>query len=327
MDDPLETKSEITTSKPRYEIDFQYTQELILGNTDAWNKLYKEFRKKLEIYIKRKYPNVFTDIAVEEICDGVMKRLIENDYKALRSYRGECTFSTYITKAADWEIKDWLRKHSNELFTEHIDTLNAHDPVCEDKDSAINSPRIHESEEEIPETVKSLSDDLRWAFLLRYYDYFGFPLEEIRLLAKENRVLIGSITEKIVKFLEPEGQDILKAQREKQMTFQLRLQKLCFDVQKLNQKEQELLAEIEETTLHYGQHDEEKSEELESVRSRRNKLEEKRKTLLKNKIKLPITTPYEIIAEILGENNVSTIRSRVFLAKKQLEQKLFKKDK
>ena len=325
MDDPLETKSEIITSKPRYEIDFQYAQELISGNTDAWNRLYKEFRKKLEIYIKRKYPDVFTDIAVEEICDGVMKRFIENDYKALRNYRGDCTFSTYITKAADWETKDWLRKHSEELFTGHIDTLNDHDSVCEDKESSINYPRMQESKEEIPEAVKSLNDDLRWAFLLRYYDYFSFPLEEIRLLAKKNGVLIGSITEKIVKFLEPEEQDILKAQREKQRAFQLRLQKLCSEVQKVTQKERELSAEIEETTLHYGQYDKEKSEELTAVRKRRTKLEEKRTALLKNKIKLPITTPYEIIAEILGENNVSTIRSRVFLAKKQLERKILKK--
>lgn len=204
MSNSSDTKPE-TYSSARYDEDYQFVRLLLSGDTDAWNRLYKELRKKLEIYIKRKYPNVFTDISVEEICDGVMKRLIENDYKALRNYRGDCNFSTYITKAADWETKDWLRKHSEELFTEHIDTLNDHAPVCEDKASAIKSSYMQESEEDIPDAVKFLSDDLRWAFLLRYYDYFGFPLEEIRLLAKKKGVLIGSITEKIIKFLEPQG--------------------------------------------------------------------------------------------------------------------------
>jgi hypothetical protein len=86
-------------------------------------RFYNEFRKRLETYVRRTYPDTFGAVAIEEIFDGVGKRLIENDYRALREYRGECSFSTYITKATEWEIRDWLRKHSDELMNDPIDTV------------------------------------------------------------------------------------------------------------------------------------------------------------------------------------------------------------
>ena len=304
----------MSDSRITYSDDFQFAQMLLSGDADAWDRFYKEFHKKLELYIKRKYPDVFSEIAIEEICDGVKRRLIDNEYKALKDYRGECDFSTYVTKATDWETKDWLRKHSDELFNEPID------PEKEYKNRESEYSFSPDEKEEIPKSIKPLSDDLRWAFLLRHYDYFGFPFDEMRLLAKKNSITIGSITKKIIKFLEPEGEDILRVQRQKQRVFQLRLQKLCFEINKLTVKEQQLLADEEYTQGIRN------TEKLDIVKNRRSRLEAKREALLKNKTRLIITTPYEVIAEILGEENVSTIRSRVFLAKKQLAQILKKNE-
>lgn len=305
----------------RYPDDHQFAQSLLSGDSKSWDRFYNEFRKKLESYINRKYPNVFNPLAVEEICDGVGKRLMGNDFKAIRNYRGECTFSSYITKATDWEIKDWLRKHSEELLNEPIDTINDH--ISFKSKETYHNILSTEEREEIPEPIKSLSDDLRWAFLLRYYDYFGFPLDEIRLFAKKRGVSIGAITSKIIKFLEPEGEDVLHPQREKQTALQMRIQKLCFEIHKLDIKEHQLLAEDEYSQSFTG---EGQTKTLKTVKDKRLRLERKREDLLKNKSKFIITTPYEVIAEILDEDNVSTIRSRIFLAKKQLTEKISKKD-
>jgi DNA-directed RNA polymerase specialized sigma24 family protein len=308
--------SQITPSPPKYDVDYKFAQLLISGDTDSWNRFYKEFREKLEIYIKRKYPNVFSDITIEEICDGVGSRLTVNDYKVLKDYRGDCTFSTYITKATDWEIKDWLRKHSEELFSKPVDTLSSANPASISKDASEHLFFLQETGNSIPQPVESLNEDLRWAFLLRYYDYFGFPLEEIRLLAKKQGVLIRDLTKKIIDYLEPGGKDILRTQIEKQSTFQLRLQKLCYEIQRLDKKEKELLTETDGEVSKVDQN------RLNDIKNRRIKLEDRRKNFLNNSAKTPVTTPYEIIAEILGEENVSTIRSRVFHAKKELKRKL-----
>lgn len=299
-----------------YQEDYQFAQQLIAGASDAWDRFYKEFRKKLEAYINRKFPDVFSEIAVEEIFDGVGKRLMENNYKAVREYRGECSFSAYITKATEWEIRDWLRKHSEELKSEPIDTIGQDDKLPKGA-AATHSPYSCPEQEDIPDAVKVLNDDLRLAFLLRYYDYFGFPLNEIRLLAKTKGISIGSITEKIVKYLDPGGQDILRLQREKQMAFQKRLEKICYNIHKLT---------IKEHRLTNSDNDDCRCDDLAEIRDRRSDLQKKRDDLLKDKSKLVLTTPYEAIADILGEDNVSTIRSRVFLAKKQLAEKIMVKD-
>lgn len=317
IDKPLN----MTDSHPRYPDDFQFVQLLLSGDTDAWNRFYKEFRTKLDIYINQRYPSIFGDIETEEICDGVMKRLTENDYKTLNSYRGECTFSTYLTKTTDWEIKDWLRKHSEELFREPIE-----DAIESKSNEFDNAPLTLEKEGNLPEPIKSLSDDLRWAFLLRYYDYFGFPLEEIRLLASKKGVPIGSITKKIIKFLEPEGEDLLSVQREKQKAFQLRLQKLCVEIRNLTKREQKLLDEVEKNSLYYEPRDKEQSKKLDIIKERHIKLEKRKKALLNKSTGFVITTSYKFIAEILGEDNISTIRSRVLMAKKQLARRLLDRD-
>jgi DNA-directed RNA polymerase specialized sigma24 family protein len=312
----------MVNSNPRFQDDYKFAQLLLSGNTEAWDRFYKEFRKKVSIYLNRKYPDVFNEVTIEEICDGVQNRLMVNDYKVLREYRGDCSFSTFITRSIDWEVKDWLRKYSDKLHAEPISD-SAH--KAQEYYSHLTVSQEHE--EVIPEEIKALNDDLRWAFLLRYYDYFGFPLDEIRKLAKKKRVPIGSITQNIVKFLEPTGEDILSTQREKRKLFEQKLQKICIEVQKLRKSEQKLSTTIEECDVYVQKKDDEKLKKLSIVKKRLLRIEEKRKALLENRMRLPVTTPYEIIAEILGEDNVSTIRSRVFLAKKQLAQKMLKKDK
>lgn len=169
----------MNNSQTRYPDDYQFVQLLLSGHTDAWDRFYKEVRKKIALHINNKYPSIFNEVMIDEICDGVQNRLTKSNYKVLREYRGDCSFSAFVTKATDWEVKDWLRKYSDKLFTESIDS----DPTL-GSDICISTEFL-EYEEDIPEEIHSLSDDLRWAFLFRYYDYFGFPLKEIRKLAKK----------------------------------------------------------------------------------------------------------------------------------------------
>jgi len=291
-------------SQPRFADDYAFAQQLISGEDRAWEYFSQEFRKKIKEYTARKYSNVLGDVEIEEICDGVEKRFMVNDYKAIREYRGECALSTYITQATDWEIKSWLRKNSARLITDSLEALDERgaSPSCEHEDSV---------GEEIPEAVKDLSDDLRWAFLLRYYDDFDFPPAEIRLIAKKQGISIRVVIERIVKYLEPQGGDILAEQRNKRRVFYLQLQKVWLHIQESYTKEQRLLNA-------HAADEPAQPEKLEEIRTGRVQLESKRERLFKKKGKISITTPYEIIAIILGEENVSTIRSRVFLAKKQL---------
>ena len=315
-----------TASQPKYMQDRRFVDLLLAGNKDAWNLFYGELYTKMEFYIRRKYPDTFTDIAVEEIRDGTTKRLMENDYRALRAYRGDCAFTTYITRATDWEIQDWLRKQADRLVagpTISLDEEGVEQPSTDGLDA---SPP---GDEELgtPAALRSLSNDLRWAFLLRYYDYFGFPLDEIRLLARAKNLPIFSITSKLIKYLDSRVEDVLVQQREKQRAFRDALQKTCYEIYKLNLKEQKMLYMEEELFHSSPSRTVTDKDKIALLRIDRDKLERKRKRLLTKQQKVGVTTPYDIIAEILGEDSVSTIRSRVFLAKKQLSVRLSGKDK
>ncbi|MCL4479791.1 MAG: hypothetical protein M1381_11990 [Deltaproteobacteria bacterium] len=297
-------------SPRRYPDDYEFVQLLITGDTKAWDKFYREIRKKMSAYLNNKYPSVFSDVAAEEICDCVQNRLMKNENKALKEYRGNCMFNHFITQATDWEIKDWLRRHSKDLIGQYTDNISETDLSMDD----IGSPQQHSAhaynnKDVVPDILQSLDEELRWTFLLRYYDYFGFPLKEIRLMAKKKGVSVGSITKKIINFLEPEGDDLLRKQREKQAVLKQKLSKIYFKLYELN---------TEEDKLAKKQQDKEKSTKLDDVKSKRLKLQKRQEELLGNKAQFIITTPYEVIAEILTEENISTIRSRVFWAKKQL---------
>lgn len=305
-----ETNREPAEVGPSFPQDHHYAQRLIAQDEQAWEYFSNEFRKKIKDYIEKKYLNILGDIAIEEIYDGVVKRLMMNDHRAIRKYRGECAFSTYITQATDWEIKDWLRKNATRLLT---------DPLEPSNETLSSSAHVYSDEHhlELPEAIKGLSDELRWAFLLRYYDDFDFPIDEIRLLAKKQGVSIWVITERIVKYLEPQGGDILAEQRNKRRAFYRQLQKIWSHIQESYIKEHRLMDA-------HAADDPAQPEKLHEIRAGRSALESKRDKVLKKKGKISITTPYEIIAIILGEENVSTIRSRVFLAKKQLTDKIQK---
>jgi hypothetical protein len=297
--------------------DYEYANRLLSGETGAWNKFYIEIRESLAAYINNKYSKIFTSTAVEEILDGVGKRFTENDFKTIREYRGQCTFWTYLTKATEWEIKDWLRKHSEELLNEPIDNIPEKDIPQTDQETEQGFP-FPTDQESIPETVRILNDDLRFPFLLRFYDYFGFPLDEIRLLAKKRGISIGILTEKIVTYFNPAKKDVLQQKREKQLSFQKRLQNLTYKIHKLNIKDHQLSGSRNNTS--------EIIDELNDIRGKHAELERKKETLLRGKSGYILTTPYEIIADILGEENISTIRSRVFQARNILMEKISMKD-
>ena len=67
-----------------YHEDYHFARLLLSGDSGAWDRFYGEFRDRLEGYINRKYHSVFSEIAIEEMFDGVGKSLIVNDYKAIR---------------------------------------------------------------------------------------------------------------------------------------------------------------------------------------------------------------------------------------------------
>lgn len=315
----------------RFPDDLYYAGLLVSGEKRAWDLFYKEYRRKLEGYIETRYPNVFGVSDIEDICDGVQNRLRKNDCRALREYKGECTFSRYLTQATDWEIKDWFKKNSHRLYEDPVEeVLNREELSTKDQFDDLFDPEdcvddaVKESDQ--PDDAKnklgpisSLPDDLRHAFLLRYYDQFGFPPEEIRLLSKKRGIPIREISEVIIRHLELKDEDLLASRRKNQQAFENRLQRLFSGIGRLRDKERKLLEKLR-AAGDSGKKEgcAELEQKLKDIREKLASKEGKREQL-KEEGNAAVTTPYETIGMILGEDNLSTVRSRVFHAKKILK--------
>jgi hypothetical protein len=322
---------------PRYAQDYTFAQLLISGNEKAWNVFYKEYREKLSKYIESRYPRTFTDTDVEEICDGVQRRLMANNYRALKTYKGKCSFGRYLAEATEWELKDWLRANTASLDRSSLDDPSIKVEV-KSKSAQLSESEVLETDvtdeteenlaEEIPQVLYDiLSDEVRWAFLLRYYDYFGFPVSEIRLLSKRRGISIRVLTGKIIQLLECREQGLLESRRRNQQEMEDRLQKLFTDVSRLQHEQKRILNELTHVALEDSKGFQKKQQLLLELTARLEGKERRRELLLKQlrESRHIVKIPYEIIAEILGENSISTVRSRVLIAKRQLQKSTVQK--
>lgn len=284
--------------------DLEFVKSLIEGGDKAWKKFYNVHRSNLRRYLDTRYLNILDEVDIEAICDAVQDRLTKNNFKALKEYRGECSLKAYLFKAAEWAAKDWFKANSHELSNEPLDEALIVYP----------EPVVDESFQ-VPAVINRLPDDLRQAFLLRHYDYFGFPPVEVRLLAEKTERPIYEITADIAKHFDPQVNGLLNKRKEQHRAFEARLQRLFVSLSQLKFSEARL-------SNQYKVLSEKKRDQIElkldKIQKKITAKEKQREIILKN-IGIPLTTPYEVIARILGESNVSTIRSRVFKAKKILE--------
>ncbi len=321
---------------PRFRHDYRFAQLLVSGDENAWTAFYREYRGKLSKYIQSRYPQKFTDTDIEEICDGVQRRLLANNYRALREYKGECSFGRYLTEATEWELIDWMRANKGRLVTHSLDDLIVKGEVkCDTNEDRLDeicdidgSGRDEGSDTDaVPPVIYDvLSDEVRWAFLLRYYDYFGFPPSEIRLLAKKRGILIKTLTERIATLLECSDRTLLESRRNNQQKLEERLQMLFVDLTRIRHGQEKLSDELQINPSRSSEDLQEKKEDLTKITATLESLERRRTLLLKQlkENRFIVKTPYEIVAEILGEKNLSTVRSRVLIAKRQLQETLIR---
>ena len=291
--------------KVRYTDDLYFVKLLIDGNNDAWDLYYKEYREKVQKYIEQKYSDLLKVPDIEKICDNVYERLTKNDFKALRDYKGECSFSRYLRQATDWATKDYITRNSHILLEESIEDIpNVDQYSLDDPD--------YEIAYDIPPQIKHISDDLRQAFLLRYYDSFGFPPEEIRLLSKKRCLPIKDITQMITELFEVHREDLLTSRRSQQHYHGDKLQKLFSELSELKLQMEKLQKRLEKNSSGTSGTEEHNKiiKQLNELKIKITKKEQMQEKTLKME-RVVITTPYKIIAEILGENQ-STVRSRVF---------------
>lgn len=299
---------------PKYLDDLRRAGRLAANAGSEWARFEKELTQKTFSYIEDRYQNIFSDAHKEEICQAVVSRLKANNNRVLATFRGECSLSTYIGNQIGWAIHDWLKKYSDRLFEIQVDPSGeeGYGGPAAQADPGVRSELDDSIEEqEVSKKIASLRDEWRWAFLLRYYYFFGFPPEEIRSLAKKRGVPIRDITELLIKYFEVDETNVLSRHVE-------RKEKVLESLGRIHQEMSRLYFEERSLFAKGGQDKKKLASLVNEIDEQRKKLGEKRKKVRKNEQRI-ITVPYCLIADILGEESENTVRSFVFYARKQLK--------
>lgn len=326
---PKDWKKTDEKRAPRFPDDCAFAQRLITDNNEAWREHLKQWKIRSAAYIERRYPGLFNDDDKENILQEMEARLLKNDRKYLRDYRGMQSLSKYIEQQLEWATLTELRKRTVDLLAgdEYDDEENedVKGPESLKNNADEGTGGIGSGEErdklEIPPCIMELPDDQRWVYLLRYYDDFGFPDSEIALLAKRRNMSPKKLSRLIDDLLEPTGQDVLAKKRVDLAAANERIDKYLTKIYLFTIEQQKLAKDIEGEVM--GGVDvrmtREKFEELDDEIT---KTRQKFQRAIAERGESSIETSYEIVGQILGEENMNTLRSRLLSARKKLSKKL-----
>ena len=313
---------------PRFPDDYAFAQRLIIGSDEAWREHLKQWKIRSAAYIERRYPGLFNDDDKENILQEMEARLLKNDRKYLRDYRGMQSLSKHIEQQLEWATLTELRNRTVDLLSgdeyddENEDVKGPESPKnnADEGTGGIGSEGERDKPE-IPPCIMELPDNQRWVYLLRYYDDFGFPDSEIALLAKRRNMSQKKLSKLIDGLLEPTGQDVLAKKRADLTAANERIDKYLTKIYLFTIDRQKLEKDIEDEVMG-GVDVRMTREKVEEIDDEITKTRQKLERAIAERSESSIETPYEVVGQILGEENMNTLRSRLLSARKKLSRKL-----
>src|SRR2546422_5733076 len=111
-------------------------------------------------YAKRRY----NYMDVEDICQDIYVSLRKTDYQALRSFRHECKFETWLYQRAIWSVANHWRRQKREIpLEEEALDLPSDEPGAEEKLIAESNHWVQFA------AIQALPEEERRLIELRYY--------------------------------------------------------------------------------------------------------------------------------------------------------------
>ena len=325
----MEGPPNVQEPERRFPDDYAFAQKLIDGDENAWREHSRRWNAKSAAYIERRYPGVFNDADKKDILQNMGLRLLENDKKCLRVYEGMQSLSRRIEQQLEWAILDELRKRAIDFLAEdeyddeennEADGSGLPDSVTGEGAGEID-PGAGNIEPEIPACLMELPDEQRWVYLLRYYEDFGFPEREVALLAQKRNMSADELSKLINGLLEPTGEDILASKREDLNDANERIERYRTKLYLLSLEEQKLEEDITGEIMG-GVDARSVKDRLREIGDDEAKMRQRVERAIAERGEPVIETPYEVIRQIIGEDNLNTLRGRLLSARKKLAKKL-----
>jgi hypothetical protein len=316
-------------SLPRFPDDKAFAERLVAGDEKAWREHFKEWKRKSEIYISKKYPGVFNGSDTENVLQSLEERLLRRgkepphtDKYYLAIYKGNISLTKWIEYQLNYAIQDMLRDKTRKYLSEAIDIekINDEEQSC---DKQANKKQVRDEgdlddylqtiESKMPQCLIDLPDHQRWVYLLRYYDDFGFPESEIELLARKTGRKAAEISRLIDTLLESD----VSRKRMKSVEINELINKYRGNIQFLSFEEHRLEKQIIGGIM--GGTDRMKvRERLREISENKARAQEFLQKKLEERGDPAVETSYEVIGKILAVEKESTLRGHLLKARKGL---------
>ncbi len=148
------------------------------GDQDAFAELVTRYQSMV-------YNLAFHSLRIADDASSVSQDVFLKAYRALRNFRGECKFSTWIYRIAQNTIRDYIRSRSRRIMPVSLseydgDSSEVRQLDIPDTDPSVNPIMVYERktrDEEVRLAIASLSETHREIVILR--DIEGCSYEEI----------------------------------------------------------------------------------------------------------------------------------------------------
>jgi RNA polymerase sigma-70 factor (ECF subfamily) len=124
-------------TSPVYDSEQDLIRDCIAGIPDAWACLKERYQRLIRAVVVR--TSAMDESGVDDLEATVYQKLLEDQCRRLRAWRGQARFSTYLVQVTRNLVLDWVDKQKRTLDT---------DPIDERTESAAPATN-HELDEEV----------------------------------------------------------------------------------------------------------------------------------------------------------------------------------
>lgn len=161
---------------PLTDIDRKLLSDLLAGQAGAWRQFVDRFTGLILQVIQHTAHSHSLKLNaddVEDLCADTMAELLTRDMAALRSFRGRCSFATYLGVIARRVV---VRKLTEHRFLKAMGHVNAHQAAVEYASTDAANPQV-ESRDQVESLFSSLPAESRRLLHWLYID--GLSYEQI----------------------------------------------------------------------------------------------------------------------------------------------------
>jgi len=160
-------------------------QQFRIGNSNAFNELYKR-------YLSNVYRRVRTVIPEADV-DDVTQEVFIAAYKSLGSFRGEAQFGTWLRTLTNRKVAEYYRKRNRKSEVPEMPLLDA---IVHMEGG---SPKLMEDRISLRNALNQISDSHREVILLRFVE--GLQFNEIAELTGQNLEAVKSLFRRAISAL------------------------------------------------------------------------------------------------------------------------------